>query len=163
MAEPDYTSPAVIDAAREQLFKFFRDFPFFKLLGIELVEVEPYRSKLRVALRPDLCQPMGIMHGGVIATLVDTAIAQALLLTPEYMAAHAQGGRIVTVDLRIKYLRPVTEGAITCEALIPRVGRQITHATATVTNDAGKEVALGDSIYMIIGEGHVRRNAGDGK
>jgi acyl-CoA thioesterase len=157
MPDTDYSSPEVIEAARKKLFGFFRDFGFFKLLGLELVEVEPYRSRLRVTLRPDLCQPMGIMHGGVIASLVDTAIAQALILTPEYMAAYETGGRIVTVDLRIKYLRPVTEGSIVCEATVPRVGRQITHATAIVTNDAGKEVAYGDSIYMIIHEKQVKR------
>ena len=43
-------------------------------------------------------------------------------------------------------------GFIECEAHTPRVGRTISHATAVVTNAEGKEVATGDSIYMIVGK-----------
>jgi uncharacterized protein (TIGR00369 family) len=150
MADPDYVSDDSLEAHRRGLFDFFKDFPFFKLLGIELVDVEPGRARLRVAWRPDLCQPAGILHGGVIATLVDTAIAQSMLLTPRCLEAHARGARIVSVDLRIKYLRPVSEGYVECEAVTPRVGRTISHATAVVTNAQGQEVATGDSIYMIV-------------
>ena len=150
MADPDYVSGDTPEQQRQRLFEFFRDFPFFKLLGIELLDVEPGRAKLSVRWRPDLLQPAGVMHGGVIASLVDTAIAQSILLTPQYMEAHARGARIVSVDLRIKYLRPASEGIIICEARTPRVGRTITHSTATVTDEAGKEVASGDAIYMIV-------------
>ena len=150
MADPDYTPEPSVERAREDLFAFFRDFPFFKLMGIELVEVEPGRARLKMAWRPELCQPAKIMHGGAIASLVDTAIAQSILLTPRYMEAHARGARIVSVDLRIKYLRPVSQGTIICEARTPRVGRTISFCNATVTDDAGNEVATGDSIYMIV-------------
>lgn len=150
MADPDFVSADSLDQQRQALMDFFRTFPFFKLLGIEVLEIEPGRSKLQVSHRPDLCQPAGIMHGGVIATLVDTAIAHSMILTKRSMEAHANGGRIVTVDLRIKYLRPVPSGTITCEAHTPRVGRTITHSTAVVTDEAGKDVATGDSIYMIV-------------
>lgn len=150
MADPDFVSNDNVEQHRQVLFEFFRDFPFFKLMGIELVEVDPGRAKLRVGWRPDLCQPAGIMHGGVIASVVDTAIAQSILLTPRYLEAHARGARIVSVDLRIKFLRPVSQGDIICEAHTPRVGRSISHSTAVVTNAEGKEVATGDSIYMIV-------------
>ena len=150
MADPDFPEEASVERARQDLFRFFRDFPFFKLLGIELVEVDPGRAKLQMSWRPDLCQPAKIMHGGAIASLVDTAIAQSILLTPRYMEAHARGARIVSVDLRIKYLRPVSQGTIICEAHTPRVGRTISFCHATVTDDEGHEVAQGDSIYMIV-------------
>ncbi|MGD9723164.1 MAG: PaaI family thioesterase [Pirellulales bacterium] len=150
MADPDYVSQNTLDQHRQALYQFFREFPFFQLMGIELVEVEPGRAILRMSYRDDLCQPAGILHGGAIASLVDTAIAQSILLTPRYMEAHQRGARIVSVDLRIKYLRPVSEGIITCEAHTPRVGRTITHATAVVHDAAGKEVATGDSMYMIV-------------
>jgi len=160
MDKPDFTSPELIEQYRKGLGEFFHEFPFFKLMGIELVSVEPYRARLRCRYRPELCQPAGIMHGGVIASVVDTAIAQSMLLTPEFLAAQQEGARIVSVDLRIKYLRPVSEGYIECEAHTPRVGRTISHATAVVTNADGKEVATGDSIYMIIRKDQLeKRNA----
>ena len=159
MTNPDFSSPELIEQYRNGLREFFREFPFFKLLGIELVAVEPYRAKLRCSYRADLCQPAGILHGGVIATIVDTAVAQSILLTPEFLEAQQQGARMVSVDLRIKYVRPISEGFIECEARTPRVGRTISHATAVVTNADGKEVATGDSIYMIVGEDQLKNRA----
>jgi uncharacterized protein (TIGR00369 family) len=160
MTQSEFSSPELIERHRQGLFEFFHEFPFFKLLGIELVSVEPHRARLRATWRPDLCQPAGILHGGVIATMVDTAIAQSILLTPAFLRAQQDGGRLVSVDLRIKYLRPVAEGIIECEAHTPRVGRTISHATAVVTDAAGKEVATGDSIYMIVNREQLRKRPG---
>lgn len=159
MADPDFTSSELVDQRRIELLKYFHEFPFAQLLGMQLIEIDPGRAKLQLAWRPDLVQPAGIMHGGVIASLVDTAIAQSMLLTPTYMAAHETGARIVSVDLGIKYLRPVSEGIVTCVAITPKVGRTISHASAVVTNAEGKEVATGDSIYMIVEGQRLKRQA----
>ena len=154
MTEIDYSSA---EAERQELFEYTKHFPFFKLMGIELVEIEPGRAKMRMVWRNDLCQPAGIMHGGAIASLVDTSVAHSILLTVAYLQAKAKGGSLVSVDLRIKYLRPVSSGIVTCEARAPRIGRQITHTTAVVTDSAGKEVAHGDSIYMIVASGQLQK------
>ncbi len=157
MTEIDYASDAYIEAQRQELVAHAKDFPFFELMGIELVEVEPGRAKMRMAWRKNLCQPAGIMHGGAIASLVDTSVAHSILLTARFLQAKAQGGHLVSVDLRIKYLRPVSSGIVTCEARAPRIGRQITHTSAVVTDAAGKEVAHGDSIYMIVSDGQLQK------
>jgi uncharacterized protein (TIGR00369 family) len=137
-------------AKRQGLIAFFNNFPFNKLLGMKLLEVEPGRARLSMSWRADLTQPAGILHGGMIASLVDTAIAHSILLTLPDIDTLSPGGRIVSVDLRIKYLRPVSAGEIFCDARVVRPGRTIIHAAATVTNAEGKEVALGDSIYMAV-------------
>jgi len=160
MAEPTPETSAVVDAERQKLGEFFNKFPFFQLLGFELVEVEPERARLAMSWRTDLCQPAGIMHGGAIASLVDTAIAHSILLTPLYMEAHKQGGRIVSLDLRIKYLRPVSAGKIFCNARVTRLGRQIIHAVADVTDGEGKDVATGDSIYMLVAGERLQKKTG---
>jgi uncharacterized protein (TIGR00369 family) len=157
MAEPDYTAAETVENARRELAEYFKTFPFFKLMGIELLDIEPGRATLGMSWRPDLCQPAGILHGGALASLVDTAFAHAILLTPEYLESQTQGGRMVTVDLRIKYFRPVSSGRVTCASRVTRMGRQIVHTHATVTDEAGKEVAIGDSIYMLIGPDQVRK------
>ena len=95
------------------------------------------------------------MHGGIIATLIDTGIAFALLLTEPCL--RAEQGMLVSVDLRVKYLRPVSSGMIYCESTVPRLGRQIIHAESIVRNEEGKDVARGDSIYMIVHRDHVKR------
>jgi len=136
-----------ITRSQQELRGLLRDLPFFKLLGLEFVEAEPGRSITRISMRPDLAQPAGLMHGGVIASLIDTGTAYALLLREEIQDALRDGGSLVTVDLRVKYLRPVADGIITCEARVIRMGRQIIHTDAVVTNEAGAEVARGDAIY----------------
>jgi uncharacterized protein (TIGR00369 family) len=137
-------------SSKEDVLAFAKHFPFFNLIGLELVDVKPKWSLTRLTARPDLNQPGGILHGGVIASLIDTGIAQALILTDAFQAAMAEGGLLVSVDLRVRYLRPVSSGAITCESTIVHMGRKIVHAGSLVTNEAGKQVAIGDSIYMIV-------------
>jgi uncharacterized protein (TIGR00369 family) len=143
-------APQRADLSKDGVVAFSKTFPFFQLMGIEILDVAPGWSKTRVTWRPDLTQPAGVLHGGVIASLVDTGIAHALLLTDAFQQAAAGGGALVSVDLRIKYLRPVSAGSIVCETSVPRVGRRIIHASSVVRNDAGKEVATGDSIYMVV-------------
>jgi uncharacterized protein (TIGR00369 family) len=135
---------------REDLIQFASTFPFFNLMGLELVDAQPGSSLTRLAWRKDLCQPAGILHGGVIATLIDTGIAHAIMLTPTFRELAQQGGRLVSVDLRIRYFRPVSQGFIECKTTIPRLGRQIIHGESIVTDEAGKEVARGESIYMTV-------------
>ncbi len=143
MPPPEYTT-------KDDVIAFAAAFPFFKLIGLEVLDVAPGRSTTRIAFRPDLTQPFGIIHGGVIATLIDTGIAHALMLTDRFQQLRQEHGALVSIDLRVKYFRPVSEGTMLCESTITRLGRKIIHAESVVTNDAGKEVARGDSIYMAI-------------
>ena len=140
---PDYIT-------REDVIAFAAAFPFFKLMGLEVLDVAPGRSTTRITFRPDLTQPFGVIHGGVIATLIDTGIAHALMLTERFQQLRREQGALVSVDLRVKFFRPVSEGTMLCESTITRLGQKIIHAESVVTNDAGKEVARGDSIYMAI-------------
>lgn len=135
---------------KEGCLQMARSFPFFNLIGLEILDMEPGWSKTQVTYRNDLCQPAGIMHGGIIASLIDTGIAHALILTEAFREVAEHGGGIVSVDLRVKYFRPVSEGKIICESRIPRMGRQLFHAESSVVNAEGKEVARGDSIYMAV-------------
>lgn len=141
-------SPSVLD--REHYLARAKELPLFQTLGLEIVDLKPGWSRCRIGFRPDLCQPAGILHGGIVATLVDTGIAHALLLTDAVLESRKDGGYIVSVDLRIKYFRPVSAGELTCDSTITRTGRQLSHGESVVVNSDGKEVARGDSIYMIV-------------
>lgn len=145
------------EADKARLLEFTSNFPFFNLIGLRVVDMRPGWSQTEITWREDLCQPAGIIHGGMIATLVDTGIAHALLLTEMYRELHAEGHVLVSVDLRIKYLRPVSGGTIRCESNIPRLGRHIIHGESVVVNEQGKEVARGDSIYMTVHQERVKQ------
>ena len=135
---------------RAEILRESRDFPFFRLIGLEILDVEPGQSSAQVHWRPDLRQPAGLLHGGVVASLIDTGTAYALLLCDELRETFQAGGSLVTIDLRVKYLRPVSGGSITCTSQVSRMGRQIIHVDAVVTDDSTREVARGDAIYTTV-------------
>lgn len=159
MAQSESDSAAELEKDRRVVIEFFTNVPFNKLMGMELLEIEPGRARISMHWRPDLCQPAGILHGGAIASLVDTTIAQSIFLTPANVQSRNQGNWIVAIDLRLKYLRPVSEGRIFCEARVVRSGHRIIHTAATVINEEGKDVALGDSIYMIVTEDQLHKKS----
>ena len=138
------------DFTREGILEFSKNFPFFNLIGLEIIDLEPGWSKTSISFRPDLTNPGGIMHGGVIASLIDTGIAHSILMTDMFQEIAREGGSIVSVDLRIKYFRPITHGTLICESLIIKPGKQILHAESIVTDKADREVARGDAIYMAV-------------
>jgi uncharacterized protein (TIGR00369 family) len=133
------------------------------LIGLEVLDLGPGWSKTRLEHREDLSQPAGILHGGVMASLIDTGIAHALLMTDRFHELRADKGALVSVDLRVKFLRPVSEASVICDSKVLRLGRQIIHAEAVVTGPDGREVALGDAIYMAVAGERLKRSAeGDG-
>lgn len=137
-------------ALKAQLLGFAADFPFFKLLGFEVLEMDPGRARVRVPLRDEIRNPNGHLHGGVISALIDMSITQAMLMTDTYQKVRETRGIMSSVDLRVKYLRAVSEGAATVESTIVHPGRRIVHAASIVTDDQGRQIALGDSTLMIV-------------
>jgi uncharacterized protein (TIGR00369 family) len=147
------TPPDAVDPKQKlkaKLVDFAKDFPFFKLIGFEVIDFSPGWSKCQIALRPELANPNGVMHGGMMATLIDAGITQAMLMTDEYQVIRDTKGMMTTVDLRVRYLRPLTNGAMICESTIPHLGKRIVHAHSVIKNAEGKELALGESIIMLV-------------
>lgn len=136
------------DRLRLKLKQFAASFPFYRLFGFELLEIEPGRSICRVLFRPDLANPDGSMHGGVIATLIDAGITQALLMTDSYQEVRDAKGALSSVELRVKYLKPLREGAMICESRITHLGNRIIHGESTVSDQGGKTIATGDAIFV---------------
>lgn len=115
--------------------------PFSKLIGMQLVDLEPGIAKIAIEMRDDLRQPSGVLHGGVTATLIDTAMAFAVRTHLPIDAATA------TIDLTVHYLRPHLSGKFICTANVVRAGKRIFTVSADVHNEAGKLIATGISTY----------------
>lgn len=114
---------------------------FAKLIGMRLVELEPDLATISIKMRDDLRQPSGVLHGGVTATLIDTAMAFAVRTRLAINEATA------TIDLTIHYVRPHLEGTFICTARVVRAGKRIFTVSADVHNDEGKLIATGLSTY----------------
>ncbi|MGZ5400175.1 MAG: PaaI family thioesterase [Nocardioides sp.] len=89
--------------------------------------------------------PLGGVHGGVISTLLDTAAACAVHST------LAVGEMYTSLDLTVKFLRPVTvdSGLLTCEGTVVQRGRRTALAQAQLSDERGKLVAHATSSCMI--------------
>jgi uncharacterized protein (TIGR00369 family) len=135
---------------KQKLLEFARGFPFFQLIGFEIVDFGPSWAKCQVKGRDELENPNGVIHGGVIATLIDSTITQALLMTEEYQEVRETKGSLSTIDLHVKYLRPAQHGRLTCDATIVHLGKRVIHAQAVVKNEQAKDVALGDASMMMV-------------
>lgn len=126
----------------EKLRAVLSDVPFARFLGIELVAAAHGSATLRLEVRADLIQNHGLLHGGAIASLIDTATAFAIV--SQLTAAE----KFTTVDLNVNYLRPVTEGSATCKARVIRAGRRLLTISAEVHDDAGNLAAIALSTYI---------------
>jgi uncharacterized protein (TIGR00369 family) len=115
--------------------------PYAHLLGIELVSAERGAATLRLSVREELTRMEGLMHGGAIASLVDTASAFAVISTLQPLE------RTVTVDLTIHYLRPALRGQITARARVLRAGRRIVTLAVDVTDDSGELISTAITTY----------------
>jgi uncharacterized protein (TIGR00369 family) len=116
--------------------------PFAKLVGIEVDSVEPGHAVLSMKLRDDLMRNNGIAHGGAIATLIDSAMAIAI------MAMIEENERTVTVDLTIHYLRPLSEGTAKASARVVRAGKRVITVSAELFGGDGKLSATAISTYL---------------
>jgi uncharacterized protein (TIGR00369 family) len=112
--------------------------PFWHAMGIQLLEVAQGRAVLTIRFREEFLQN-GVLHGGVLASLLDSACAcAALSLTwPDTYAA--------TVGLQVYYLKPVTAGLITARAECLRAGRSILFCEAHARDEGDALVAHGTS------------------
>jgi uncharacterized protein (TIGR00369 family) len=115
---------------------------FAKLIGMQLVDIRLGEADVKIEMRDDLRQPYGLLHGGVTAALIDTAMAFAI-------RTYLEDREVTTsVDLTVHYLRPHTSGPAVCTARVVRPGKRIFTVEADVLNEQGKIFATGLSTYM---------------
>jgi len=115
VTEDDRLTPEEERRVREA----FEEIPFARLLGMELGELRRGAATLHLEAREELKRNRGILHGGVVASLADTAAAFAVLTISE------AGQATTTVDLTVHYLRPLAAGRATAHARVLRAGRRI--------------------------------------
>ena len=130
--------PARVARAREA----FASVPYAKLLGLELGEVGRDQVSIHLEVRDELKQNQGVVHGGAVASLIDTAAAFAVLTQLE------PNGRVTTTDLTVHYLRPVSSGRLTATARIVRGGRRLFVLSVEVTNDQQGLLATAVTSYI---------------
>lgn len=120
--------------------------PFPSHLPFTLESIDFDSCRVRVDIQPCHMQPYGIVHGGVIATLVDTATFWAA-----FARLPADAG-LVNVDLKLNYLKALSEGVLIAEGHCMRAGRSLSYAEAHIRSGEGDLVAHGTSTLMALPE-----------
>ncbi len=136
------TSAELSEEQRRRVHQALSAVPFARLIGLELEHVEPGLAVMSLAIRDDLKQNNGVVHGGAIASLIDTATAFAIILL------LAEDERTTTVDLTINYLRPLRTGRATATARVLRAGRRVVVVSADISDDDKNLTATALSSYL---------------
>jgi uncharacterized protein (TIGR00369 family) len=106
-----------------------------RLFGFQLEVAEPGRAVVLLRVRSKHRQVHGVVHGGILAALADTAAGVACyMLLP-------RGTRLATIEMKINYLEPVEKGTILAEARVLRKGRTTAVAECDVRDTTGLLVA----------------------
>jgi uncharacterized protein (TIGR00369 family) len=97
--------------------------------GFALVEARRGKVILRMNVNESHLQVHGVVHGGILAALADTAGGLAT-----YMACP-RGTRVATIEMKINYLEAVQGGHVTAEANVVRIGRHIAVVDCDLRNN----------------------------
>jgi uncharacterized protein (TIGR00369 family) len=124
-----------------------RDNSFWRYLGVEVAEASEGRVRLLVRARDELRNAPGApMHGGVFSALIDMAVGGALATMHE---ASAGGVGQITLDMNVSFIGAGT-GDVYAEGRIIRRGRSVAFGEASISDAAGKLLAVGRATYMIV-------------
>lgn len=117
---------------------------FASTVGIQLEEVRADYARMRLVYRPELTQPAGVVHGGAIMTLIDTVVVPAI------GTGYEEFRRLLTIDMQVQFLEPVTGDAI-AEGWIVKRGRSTVFCRAEVFTAEGALAATGTLVYKVGG------------
>jgi 1,4-dihydroxy-2-naphthoyl-CoA hydrolase len=91
---------------------------FDELLGTEWLDDDPDHARARLELRDELRQPVGLLHGGVMSSLVESVCSRATVL-----AVMGDGMMAMGQSIGVSFIRPITEGAAEVRAKARHRGR----------------------------------------
>lgn len=126
----------------ERLEKAARN-TFWDYLGCEIDELDDQRAVVSFDIQPHHLNLIGILHGGVHAAVIDSAMGLILMLArPE--------SSIVTINLNINYVAPVHEGRVIVTAKIIHSTRKLMTAEAYARKEDGDLLAFGTGTFRVL-------------
>jgi uncharacterized protein (TIGR00369 family) len=139
--------PPLSDEARERWQKFGKwDRVYFpQVVGIVVDDVRVDYCRMSMPFRPELEQPMGIVHGGAIATLLDVVVVPAIGGTLDPAVGFS------TVDMHVQYLTSLVGETAVGEGWVVKRGRSLIFCEAEITGGtSGKTIARASLTYFLV-------------
>jgi len=110
--------------------------PFFCLMGIDVVSVEPGKAVLKMEVRPDMHNGVGWMQGGILAAIADEAMALALYP----LLSKTEG--IATISESTSFIKGTRDGFIIAEGKVIKKGRRVAFAESEVYTGNDERIML---------------------
>lgn len=117
--------------------------PFGWLLGLRYLDRTPGRVICAMEVDESLYNPGKVAHGGVMYTLIDSAMGASVYTTLD------PGWGCATAELKVNYLRPIRKGTITASANVLQRGRTLAVVTAEVRDERDTLVGIGLGTFAI--------------
>lgn len=130
-------------AARWADFPGTRDVYFPGFVGLRLEEVRRDYSRMRLPFRPELRQPGGVVHGGALATLVDTVVVPAIA------SAYPEPRPLLTISLTTQFLGSVKDEDAVAEGWVERRGRSVVFCRVELRSARGELSVTASVVYKV--------------
>jgi uncharacterized protein (TIGR00369 family) len=131
---------------RQAIKDIFPSTPFMSSLGIVFDRYDPDDVVVRLPFREDLTNDGEVYHGGVIATMLDTAGAAAAWSNHDF----DKGARASTVGLSIQYVGTARRSDLVCRGRAVRRGRELIFCEVEAADEDGRVVAHALQTYRIV-------------
>ena len=121
--------------------------PISQVFGMRFGEVEDGRIDVSCDPREAFFNPLGVVHGGLACTMLDTAVGCAVHTT------LPAGTGYTSIDLSVSYLRPIlpSVGPLTATGTVVKRGRRVAFAEGVLADEAGTVYATATSSLLIMG------------
>ena len=132
--------------------------PLNKILGIKLESLDMDGARLKIAMKDIMVgnYVQGILHGGIISTLLDVtgSVTAYIGVLKDLIGRPAEEiigplGKIITIDLRIDYLRPGKGEFFVAEGSMLRLGKKFCVIRTQLHDDQDKMIAVGTGTYIL--------------
>ena len=136
--------PNAIEKEQHLSFKDeYEKSPFWKLLGIEMDQVNSDSVRIKLSMTPDFLNVNRSVHGGIIASMLDTIMGVTL-------RHQNDDAKVATVSLTTQFIAPALEGTtIYGTARVVHCGRRIASLEAKLESESGEIIASGIGTFVV--------------
>jgi uncharacterized protein (TIGR00369 family) len=119
--------------------------PISALLGFELRSIDPEAMTIEVGFtaRPEFCNPVGDIQGGILCAMLDDTLGPALVAT------LGEGQWAPTTDLHVQFLAAAKPGPLVGRGRVTRKGRSVAFMAGELLDESGRLIATGTVTAMI--------------
>jgi len=119
------------------------DFPLRRFLGMDMDVIEPGHAVTRLRIGETHLNPNGVVHGGVLFTMIDTGMGLAVVTVLD-------GNRCASIEVHLRFLSAAASGVMEAHSTVVRRGGRVVHVESRVHDEAGTLVATGTGTFAVI-------------